>query len=173
MAIGGSETESGASTEVLDVDARFRFKERGDQLGVSVLGGLHQRGLAITTLDVDVELALEQHLHTEPPRISDSGLPCPASLDELIVALLAKDPEDRPFNARVVQGMLNEMLDVANAAIAEPEDRGADTIRPLQASLAARVQAQGERHVTWKGLAVVSMAVAAVVAVLAFFMRDS
>lgn len=114
----------------------------------------------------------EQHLHSPPPRVSDLGLPCPGSLDELIVALLAKDPEDRPFNARNVQGMLNEMLDVANAVIAEPGDRGAGTIRPVQASLAARVQAQSERHITWKRLAIASMAVVAIVAALALFMRD-
>lgn len=51
----------------------------------------------------------EQHLRSNPPSILDEVPDCPAPLDEIIRQLLAKDPEDRPFNARSVQGVMNEL----------------------------------------------------------------
>ena len=53
----------------------------------------------------------EQHLHAEPPRLADAGVAAPPAMQRLINHLLAKSPEDRPFNARAVQGYLGEMLD--------------------------------------------------------------
>ena len=48
----------------------------------------------------------EQHLHSSPPLPSKHGADCPDWLDELVVQLLTKDPAERPFNARQVQGVL-------------------------------------------------------------------
>ena len=58
----------------------------------------------------------DQHLHKTPPAVSDSkdaiGRPieCPVWLAALITKLLAKDPSDRPFNARAVQGLITQHL---------------------------------------------------------------
>lgn len=53
----------------------------------------------------------DQHLHHEPPRVRNSVPDCPGELEELIVQLMAKNPEERPFNARYVQGFLQHLLE--------------------------------------------------------------
>lgn len=52
----------------------------------------------------------EQHLHAQPKGIQEQGITCPEWLEQLVMKLLAKKPEDRPFNARAVQGILRERL---------------------------------------------------------------
>ncbi len=51
----------------------------------------------------------EQHLRTSPPRISTLVGDVPAELDEIINHCLAKRPEDRPFSARAIQGVMLEI----------------------------------------------------------------
>lgn len=46
----------------------------------------------------------EKHLKSPPPVPSELIEGCPPELDAIVVELLAKKPEDRPFNARNVQG---------------------------------------------------------------------
>lgn len=60
----------------------------------------------------------EQHLHSSPPSAKAIVPECPAELDQLIRELLAKDPEERPFNARTVQGRLAQLMaeETADAA---------------------------------------------------------
>jgi len=53
----------------------------------------------------------DQHLHTQPKRMRELGIECPEWLDDLIMQLLEKDPEQRPFNARTVQGLIKEQLE--------------------------------------------------------------
>ena len=53
----------------------------------------------------------DQHLSSPPPSASALVPECPADLDMLIRELMAKQPEDRPFNARYVQGFLQEVLE--------------------------------------------------------------
>tara|TARA_A100001391_G_scaffold204870_2_gene202232 strand:+ start:1398 stop:2495 length:1098 start_codon:yes stop_codon:yes gene_type:complete len=48
----------------------------------------------------------EQHLRMSPPRVSSRVPDVPAELDDIIDQCLAKRPEDRPFNARAVQGVM-------------------------------------------------------------------
>jgi serine/threonine protein kinase len=52
----------------------------------------------------------DQHLHQPPQGLRSSGVDCPEWLERLVMQLLAKDPEQRPFNARAVQGVLVEHL---------------------------------------------------------------
>lgn len=52
----------------------------------------------------------EQHLHREPPKVRDRKVACPQWLEELIARLLAKEPRQRPFSARNVEGYLIEHL---------------------------------------------------------------
>ncbi len=52
----------------------------------------------------------DQHLHHQPKGLRAAGIECPEWLEELIMQLLLKDPQQRPFNARAVQGILTEHL---------------------------------------------------------------
>ena len=51
----------------------------------------------------------EQHLRAKPPRVRDLLPECPPELDEVIDQLLQKLPDDRPFNARSVQGVMLQL----------------------------------------------------------------
>ncbi len=53
----------------------------------------------------------DQHFKQDPPSVIGLGVDCPAELDALIVRLLAKHADDRPFNARQVQAELLQMLE--------------------------------------------------------------
>jgi serine/threonine protein kinase len=59
----------------------------------------------------------EQHLRSPAPRVRDFVPNIPDRLDDVIASLLQKSPDDRPFNARHVQGIMLELLDTAQAAI--------------------------------------------------------
>jgi eukaryotic-like serine/threonine-protein kinase len=48
----------------------------------------------------------EQHLRGKPDRVSQYVPECPTELDEIVNQLLSKNPLDRPFNARAVQGVM-------------------------------------------------------------------
>ena len=52
----------------------------------------------------------EQHLNMDPPRITDRVPDCPQELEDMILRLMAKDAVARPFNARYVQGYLDELM---------------------------------------------------------------
>ena len=52
----------------------------------------------------------DQHLKSDPPRIRDTVPDAPVELEEIIVQLMAKHPAQRPFNARYVQGFLQNLL---------------------------------------------------------------
>ncbi|TWU30061.1 serine/threonine protein kinase [Bythopirellula polymerisocia] len=51
-----------------------------------------------------------QHLNDKPPGIRERGIECPEWLEKIVLQLLEKDPERRPFNARAVQGNLKDHL---------------------------------------------------------------
>ena len=53
----------------------------------------------------------DQHLKSDPPRIRDTVPHAPEELEELIMQLMAKHPAQRPFNARYVQGFLQDLLE--------------------------------------------------------------
>jgi serine/threonine protein kinase len=52
----------------------------------------------------------DQHLHAQPKGIRTQGIDCPDWLEKLVLKLLAKSPQERPFNARTVQGILRQHL---------------------------------------------------------------
>lgn len=110
----------------------------------------------------------EQHLHSEPPRLADLDVDCPPEFDELVHQLLAKDPQDRPFNARTVQGLLGEMCvdQLADVPTFDPDrpDRAADAVHFLQHALAQRISNRFEiAQVSWAKLIVLLITVALVV----------
>jgi serine/threonine protein kinase len=53
----------------------------------------------------------DQHLHGTPKRFHERGIECPEWLEQLVMQLLEKDPQSRPFNARAVQGFLRDHLE--------------------------------------------------------------
>ncbi len=53
---------------------------------------------------------LIQHLNDDPRNVRDIVSSCPIWLDELIERLLAKNPDDRPYDALAVHTELTEML---------------------------------------------------------------
>lgn len=52
----------------------------------------------------------EQHIHRPIPSVRDTGIDCPEWLDQLVQRLLAKKPQNRPFSARAVEGILLQNL---------------------------------------------------------------
>jgi serine/threonine protein kinase len=52
----------------------------------------------------------DQHLHSSPKSLREQGVDCPEWLDQLVLKLMEKDPERRPFNARAVQGLIKDHL---------------------------------------------------------------
>ncbi len=116
----------------------------------------------------------EQHLHAAPPRVRDFGVICPPQLEALIVQLLAKSPEDRPFNARSVQGALGEMCQDSLSTPPEGEgpDRAALKVRPIQRTLTERIRrSQAPREVSWSAFALLSLAVLVLIVALALLGR--
>lgn len=126
----------------------------------------------------------EQHLNSPPPRMSQFAEDVPAELDELVGELLAKAPEDRPFNARAVQGRLNAMLEpfLSRQNVQESDADSSDDLNDLPAgevrygqfAMRERLQLVEPRpEVSWKKLGVVfavlalGIAVAGVVSSLA------
>lgn len=80
-----------------------------------------------------------QHLQAEVPKVRSVKPDCPAALDELIVRLLAKNAEDRPSNAREVQGRIAEILiDNGDAEIVESLRKSAEAGTATVASLARK-----------------------------------
>lgn len=119
----------------------------------------------------------EQHLHADAPSVRELGVDCPESFDDLIQQLLAKDPESRPFNARAVQGSLNEILGASEAALGNPADLAAATVRVGKVQLRHRIGSIGRRQVGWWQLLalvlfVMVMILAVMVAQLGNFSAD-
>ncbi len=108
----------------------------------------------------------DQHLKAEPPRVRSLGIDCPEPLEKMIVQLLAKDPLERPFNARWVQGFLGEMLDLHREPV-QDDDTAAGAVNAAQQSLSYRAQQGGvrERDITWAKLGWVVAAVLAALVV--------
>ena len=51
-----------------------------------------------------------QHLNDQPKGLREQGVDCPEWLERIVLQLLEKDPEKRPFNARAVQGYIKDHL---------------------------------------------------------------
>ena len=60
------------------------------------------------------------HLQTPPPRPSDLVPQCPRRMEELILALMAKSPEERPVDAHAVIKELRALLPEEGAPVAAP-----------------------------------------------------
>ncbi len=110
----------------------------------------------------------EHHLFTPPPRLDKKGIDCPPALAELVDRLLAKDPADRPQDARLVEQALHAIL-----AGEQPELL--DETAPEKPNLTQRMRQSAATppapQVNTKRLLVVLGIVAAVIAVAVFATR--
>ncbi len=110
----------------------------------------------------------EQHLHKAPPKATDFVPDCPQALSDVILQLLAKDPEDRPFNARAVQGEMMELLSEKPKSEPPSSDVAASSVvDPGMAMLAKKIERSEERTVSWRALFVLATVVVLVVCVAA------
>jgi len=113
----------------------------------------------------------EQHLRAEPPHPRRFVPDCPPELDEIVVRLLAKKPEDRPFNAREVQGRMFQIMDQYHLrdrpAVVSGETSGRDVPagqvndlgrRMLQEQIIARLGGTPRQNVSWGRLVVILLA---------------
>ena len=83
----------------------------------------------------------EQHLRSEAPHVRDFVASCPAELDAVVHRLLAKNPDDRPFNARQVQAV---MLQSAANFTAGESDRVEQQVQDAGAEAAGAEDAGAE-----------------------------
>ncbi|MGW4436088.1 serine/threonine-protein kinase [Streptomyces sp. NPDC004596] len=72
-----------------------------------------------------------QHLTASPPRLADCGAEAPAALQDLLHALLAKRPEDRPSGAAEVYAALAPHLPAPDPALAARRMPPEDPRRPF------------------------------------------
>lgn len=106
----------------------------------------------------------DQHLSADPPSARERVPECPEVLDELIRSLLSKDPDDRPINARSVQGVLAETLsELVGPGVIETLKRCHQTgSRRLERLLSPEPITTSE--VSWKQLGGAAAAIAALIA---------
>ncbi len=113
----------------------------------------------------DPNRVLTMHLYSDPPRPSDLDVDCPPELEVWILQMLAKDPADRPFNARAVQGRLIRLLsgagetDRPSVAGAVPRAAG----NPGMHRLARRIADLHRPNIPWWKLVVLAAIAAGIV----------
>ncbi len=107
----------------------------------------------------------EQHLRTPPPRVRDLVPTCPQELDDIVNDLLAKRPEDRPFNARKVQAMMLQLDETyhtqelaADIGFDVPADEAGPSLgrKILVEQIRSRVEGTPVEPVSWTKLLVVA-----------------
>ncbi|MEM8667349.1 MAG: serine/threonine-protein kinase [Planctomycetota bacterium] len=118
-----------------------------------------------------------QHLQADPPRIESLVSGCPDELKQLTYQLLAKKPEDRPFNARQVQAVMLQLDETFRPEVdtAEPgfeqassKDVGAATVTSvghemLKKQIQLQMSQTGPAEITWGRLVAVLAALAAII----------
>lgn len=98
------------------------------------------------------------HLNAPPPSVRVFAPDCPKDLEDLINKLLAKKQEDRPFNARQVQGLLAEVLmkwdeEQAETSLKQKSQTWAiDTKKPILSKLRHQPQNSATDKITWGAL---------------------
>jgi hypothetical protein len=126
----------------------------------------------------------EQHLRADPPHPRRFVPGCPPELDEIVVGLLAKKPEDRPFNAREVQGRMFQIMDKYQlreradkiGGETSPKDVSAGQVsdmgrRMLRDQIAARLGGKARPEVSWGKIVVILSLLALLCLVYALAVR--
>jgi len=116
----------------------------------------------------------EQHLRSEPPDARAMAPDCPEPMVQLVQRLMAKDPEQRPFNARSAQAELLQLLGESAEGVDEEDDvAAAAAIDQTRATLAKRIgrakKLRDARQVSWTPLAILLLVIVAIVGAAFFF----
>ena len=111
----------------------------------------------------------EQHLNKEPPKARSLVPECPVELERIIDELLAKSPEDRPFNARSVQAVMLELGKRQDESTGALIDVAADQVegvgrKLLEREIAARHLPHVTAQISWGKLGAVAALIIAVIA---------
>ena len=107
-----------------DVDGRSDLYSLGVVMFEALTGRVPFTGRS------DMTVALS-HLHDPPPRVRSIRPAVPAALDELVTALLSKDPGDRPATATEVRDALLAGDRVGHRAPERPERAGTGRVGAL------------------------------------------
>jgi serine/threonine protein kinase len=130
------------------------------------------------------DVSRDKVLREVPPRISELVTHAvPASLDDLVAAMLAKDPVRRPLGMNAVRAVLEDVLEDAPApaslsngsiqAVARRSNSGASTETFQPRSLpSAEPTGGGSRNVVYAGFGLLFAAVLAVIFLLPGYMAD-
>ena len=120
----------------------------------------------------------EQHLRAKPPSVREFVRDCPADMDAIIQLLLAKNPDDRPFNARQVQGVmlrLEETIGSATESDSQSDVAASDVSgrarERLKQHIRVRISQTAPAEVGWRPLAVMLVAIVVVIIAASFFGR--
>lgn len=106
--------------------ARTAVDGRADLYGVGVIAF---RALTGVLPFADTHALLRTPGPAPHPRALEPSLP--ASLDELVVALLASEPSDRPASARLVAAVLRGQASLATSIVARPSCQSCGAAMPL------------------------------------------
>ncbi len=93
----------------------------------------------------------QQHLTRTPAPIRHFAPRCPELLERITLQCLSKNPQERPFNARAVQGTLLGLLDKEFNADTSHDVPAAKAIDLGRAVLARRLHDRS-REVSWLAL---------------------
>lgn len=123
----------------------------------------------------------EQHLRAEPPHVRSLVGDCPDELDEIIHQLLAKNAEDRPFNARHVQGVMLQLgerygLGGDLTDPESPQDVGAARVTEkgrlmLERQIRGRMGDLGRTEIGWGRLVAMVVVIGVIIAAAAVLGR--
>ncbi len=122
----------------------------------------------------------EQHLRSQPQHVRDLMADCPEELDRIVFELLAKKPEDRPFNARSVQAVMLRLGETYDADVGTLSGDAEDTSKDVAAETAtlrgrqllidqinSEVLPHHSVEVSWGKLAAILLGIGAMIAIAA------
>ena len=113
----------------------------------------------------------QQHLTKPPPAISHLVPNTPPELERTVMQTLAKKPEDRPFNARAVQGVLLGLLNEEFRSESSANDvSAAAAIDRGRQAITKRLH-QPAREISWLALCGLGVAISVIVWVAWYFGR--
>ncbi len=103
----------------------------------------------------------EHHLHSSPPSIRVFTPECPRELEQIVLQMLSKDQEQRPLNAREVQGRIAEVLmkwdeEMADKSLANKSKTWAiETGKPILSRIHTEQKKTDDSKVSWFTLGVI------------------
>ena len=114
----------------------------------------------------------DQHLNQPAPSVRDRVAEAPVELDRLLKEMMAKDPAERPYNARCVQGRLAEALmqwdeTEGEKLAARPATWAIDSHQPILSNIIRPRREDQVVNIGWRPLIVMALAVVALIAAAA------